>query len=1018
VRVNINRIREASLTVGLLVALNAAAARAQPPAVDPDWTPRPVPGASEPWERATDKDWIDGRLRAMDTGPTYDATFAVPSGAGRQLVHKGTAIRVGDRGEGACLFDRCTMRWAAGWTGGFLEHSDRRFGLLNTPTPAGPVVFVAAPYPGWDDPFKRPATEAAVAPVGRTIPLPTDWAHYHGLYLHGRHTVVAYTVGRVEVLDSPWVESLGGTTALTRALNVGPSDQPLRVMVGNHFGGIATTNAVDGVAHAAIDWRSPNFCSAIGYLSSDDKVSLHVAADRIDLDLPPHEKPVSIKVLLWRGLTRELPAFGRLVKASDRPADLFPGTRPGPARWTEPIVTVGEVAPDNAPYVIDTLTVPYDNPHKALFFLTGIDVLPNGDLAVCTCHGDVWVVGGVDATLKRLTWKRFATGLYQPLGLQVVDGKIVVLERGQLTRLHDVNGDGEADFYENLCNAWHTGPGEHSFDTCLETDPAGNFYFFKTGDTGLPHGGCLLRVSKDGSGVEVFATGFRHPIGLGMSPAGIVTGADQEGNWMPATRIDQYRRGGFYGDMRAHHRPTPPSIYDPPLCWLPREVDNSAGGQIWVPEGLFGPLAGRPLHLSYGRCKAMLLMRQTLPDGTVQGGATDLSWNFLSGVKTGRFHPGDGHLYVVGLNGWQTCAKRDGCVQRVRYTGKLGTVPLNIEAYAGALRLTFSQPLDPKRAADVSNYRIERWNYLWSGEYGSKRYSADRPGVVGQDPVTVTAAKLDADGRTVVLTVPTLKPVMQMEVSFKLATESGAPCTGVVYHTIHQMPAINTAAESPAGSKALARALGRSRTFLGDWHDEDHVLIHFDLTFNLCGGGFQQAFQGGRPCLQSNRRVPDLATFLFSQSGLVERDGHVILVAQELHDVRERRRFDLLIDLHDGVHLVASLLRRRGQEPGVWLRPAGDDLDLVALPSHRPTELVGDLFQDDSGRQGFGSQGHGYFFRILAECPRQAGTVNLNAELEVVQDVVNEPPCRLAIEGLLDDDKLQEASRRLGFLLR
>ena len=30
----------------------------------------------------------------------------------------------------------------------------------------------------------------------------------------------------------------------------------------------------------------------------------------------------------------------------------------------------------------------------------------------------------MDAKLGKLTWKRFATGLYQPLGLKVVDGKV------------------------------------------------------------------------------------------------------------------------------------------------------------------------------------------------------------------------------------------------------------------------------------------------------------------------------------------------------------------------------------------------------------------------------------------------------------------------------------------------------------------------------------------------------------------------------------------------------------------
>lgn len=767
--------------IGLVVAIGGAAALAQPPVNIADWTPRPTEGKAEPWEKAVEQNWVDARFRSMDTGPTFDATFTIRDGVRRQLVYKGTAIRVGDRGEGAWLFDRCQMRWAAGWTGDFLEHSERRFGLLNTPEPAGVVTVLTAPGPGWADADGNWTSETLP-----TVPLPSKWAKYHGMHLHGKRVAVVYSIGGVEVLDAPWAEADGANVGLTRSLVIGPSARVLKCHV-------ATVDEKSLQAVAMTKWHMvslPRPSGAIDYfwLHGDRAVSMQKDGSRLILVVEPRDRPVACKLVAWQSPRQlaflpYLPPFQRTVDV----ASVRKLTVPGLSRWHEPIVTNGEIASDNAPYVVDTLTVPYDNPHKALFFLTGVDALPNGDLAVCTCHGDVWIVGGVDASLKKLTWKRFATGLYQPLGLKVVDGKIVVLERGQLTRLHDLNGDGEADFYENLCNAWHTGPGEHSFDTCLEVDPSGNFWFFKTGDTNLPHGGCLLRVSKDGGKVEVMATGFRHPIGLGMSPTGIVTGADQEGNWMPATRVDQYRSGGFYGDMRAHHRPIPPATYDPPLCWLPREVDNSAGGQVWVPAGVFGPLGGRPLHLSYGRCKAMLLMRQELPDGTVQGGATDLGWNFLSGVKTGCFNPRDGYLYVVGLNGWQTAAKRDGCLQRVRYTGRPFVTPLNVEAFAGSLRLTFSEPLDPKMAADASNYRIERWNYHWSGEYGSKRYLPDRPGVVGQERVDVTAATPDGD-RAVVLTIPSLKAVMQMELSFKLTTAAGAPCSGVVYHTVNQLP--------------------------------------------------------------------------------------------------------------------------------------------------------------------------------------------------------------------------------------
>src|SRR5262245_19254303 len=71
--------------------------REVPPAVPPDladWTPRPATGKAEPWERATDKDWVDGRFKQMNTGPFLNATFRYPLGNKQETVYKGTAIRL------------------------------------------------------------------------------------------------------------------------------------------------------------------------------------------------------------------------------------------------------------------------------------------------------------------------------------------------------------------------------------------------------------------------------------------------------------------------------------------------------------------------------------------------------------------------------------------------------------------------------------------------------------------------------------------------------------------------------------------------------------------------------------------------------------------------------------------------------------------------------------------------------------------------------------------------------------
>ena len=102
------------------------------------------------------------------------------------------------------------------------------------------------------------------------------------------------------------------------------------------------------------------------------------------------------------------------------------------------------------------------------------------------------------------------------------------------------------------------------------------------------------------------------------------------------------------------------------------------------------------------------------------------------------------------------------------------------------VRLTFPHQLDRRQAEDVRRYGVEQWNYRWSGDYGSLRWSATHPGQVGQDRVAVKAAKLLADGKSVFLNLGDVKPVMQMQVRYGLSTAAGEPLAGVVYHTIHR----------------------------------------------------------------------------------------------------------------------------------------------------------------------------------------------------------------------------------------
>ncbi len=365
-----------------------------------------------------------------------------------------------------------------------------------------------------------------------------------------------------------------------------------------------------------------------------------------------------------------------------------------------------------------------------------------------------------------------------------------MLGRDQITRLHDENGDGEADYYENFNDDLTDLGQSHAYAMCLETDSEGNFYFLKSGAPETPHGGTLLKLSADGKNLEVFATGFRHPNGLGIGPDDTITAADNEGNWVPVTRIDIVEKGEFCGHVPTAHTEAEPSDFGVPLCWLPRVIDNSAGGQAWVPNDEWGPLAGSMLHLSFGTCTANLVLKEHV-DGIWQGGVMRLPIPpLLSGVCRGRFRTSgegaDGHFYVCGLDGWQTTAKRDGCLQRVRYVGGPLLLPTAVEAYENGLELTFAEPLDRELASHPERYAIDVWNYRWSKDYGSKDYSLADVTKEGRDNLPVKSVSVSDDAKRVFLTVDRLDPVMQLRVQAGLKTAAGAELPVDYYGTVHR----------------------------------------------------------------------------------------------------------------------------------------------------------------------------------------------------------------------------------------
>jgi hypothetical protein len=375
--------------------------------------------------------------------------------------------------------------------------------------------------------------------------------------------------------------------------------------------------------------------------------------------------------------------------------------------------------------------------------------------------------------------------------------------RDQITRYRDLDGDGECDFYENFNNQVTSSPGFHEFVFDLHTDSKGNFYFMKAGPvrggghgfggdhygTITAHAGPMLKVSADGKQLEVCATGFRAPNGMGVGPNDELTTGDNEGTWTPTCPLNMVEPGGFYGvETLAHAKDEQMPPFKQPLCWMSHnEIDNSGGGQVWVTSDQWGPLRGQLLHMSYGKCALYLVMKEKL-FGQWQGGVVKIPLKFTSSAMRARFNPADGQLYVCGLQGWQTSAAKLAGFDRVRYTGKKLYSVRDLQIRKGEVRLTFTQPLDPEYAKDAQNFSVKRWNYNRTSTYGSPEISLIDPTKQSRDDVEVKAAHLSPDGLTVRLELVDLKPVMNQSITFDLKAKDGTPVKQYIQHTINVIP--------------------------------------------------------------------------------------------------------------------------------------------------------------------------------------------------------------------------------------
>ncbi|MBL9182404.1 MAG: c-type cytochrome [Verrucomicrobiaceae bacterium] len=459
--------------------------------------------------------------------------------------------------------------------------------------------------------------------------------------------------------------------------------------------------------------------------------------------------------------------------------------------WPQTLTTKATLSQKPDAYVIDDIPLPVPNPWKRNVRLADIAFLNDqGDAAGVTFDGDVWLISGLKGDLEAVTWKRFASGLHEPMSVVSRNGEILVFDRNGIWKLVDSNGDKACDRYEMFCNLFAQTAETREFPNSMKLGPKGELNISKGGQEGTTrgkHNGTVIKVAADGKSFEVIGYGLRQPFIGVNAQTGLVTASDQQGHYVPSTPLHLIRDHQFYGHLPtiAEKEKYPETIADP-LTWLPHPVNPSGVTQTWLLGSKMGPVDGELIHIGYNRPELFRVVGRVFNSSSENGLKTRSTTAVVSFSREFDFptlnaivNPADGQLYVTGFQVWGTVVKRLSGLARVRWTGKPRVLLQEVTPTDKGVVLRFNAKLDAKLATNPESYSAERWNYKRTPEYGSPHLKLD--GSNGQEWLNASSAYLSTDGQSVLVAFPEMTTCHQMRVGWGLQSADGLKAANTAY---------------------------------------------------------------------------------------------------------------------------------------------------------------------------------------------------------------------------------------------
>ena len=177
------------------------------------------------------------------------------------------------------------------------------------------------------------------------------------------------------------------------------------------------------------------------------------------------------------------------------------------------------------------------------------EVLSDERLAIGTRRGEILLVDGAFDEHPQPTYKTYASGLDEVLGMSFKDGAFFVTQQTEVTKITDENEDGKADRFRTLSDEWGF-RNYHEFAFGSKLDDEGNIWvalcLSKSYQSDEPFRGWCVKVTQDGRTIPV-CSGIRSPCGIGPNEHGVMFYAESQGPWNGSCSLKVLQPGGFMG---------------------------------------------------------------------------------------------------------------------------------------------------------------------------------------------------------------------------------------------------------------------------------------------------------------------------------------------------------------------------------------------------------------------------------------------------------------------------------------